>query len=125
MKTGHEHLAINEVYREIASGNLKRIQESFSGDVIWSSHSDEPSVKGTQKGIHSIESYFKSMAGTQIKNADIHTVIENGNRKIALVFITLQKEINGHAQVANFVHVLRFTNGKITRMDVYSNPAIS
>ena len=116
---------VQTAYQGFASGNMQYLFENLAEDVVWSSHSHPSSpYHGSHHGIESIEKYFSDLNNIDIQQVEIRSMLQNGEKAIALVDIKCNIELNGQITEENYVHVLRLEDGIVTRVDIYSNPAV-
>lgn len=117
---------VSSVYQDFAIGNLNPFYEYLSEDVIWNSHSHPSSpFYGMHYGIKSIEPFFNKMVNTIIQKVDVHTVLKKGDKAVVLIDILSNNKINGQDNEENWIHVLRFENGKVTQVDIYTKPILT
>ena len=108
---------IQQAYQAFASGNIQALIDSISDDVIWNNHLNPQSpFYGNHKGIESFQKYFSMLANDDISEINVHSAIEGRNKSI-IIF-----DVKGED---NYVHVVRFVMGKVTRIDIYNHNAVA
>jgi len=118
MEATYSSLAkVQRAYRDFVTGDIQTLIENISEDVIWNSHLNPASpYYGAHQGIESIEEYLSKLADNDIREADVHTAIESGNKSIVLIDVRAKE---------HYVHVLRCSRGKVIQIDIYNKSAVA
>ena len=113
---------LQSAYLGFAAGDLNPLYESLSEDVVWYSHSNPMApYYGVHRGIKSIEAYFSDLSASEIKKVEVHSLLENGDKAIALIDILCVGRESGASTEEQYVHVLRIEEGLVTQVDIYKN----
>ncbi len=113
-----------EIYAGFGKGDLKPLFDSAAEDIVWSSHSHPSSpFHGVWRGAEALQEYFGNMALIRIEKFDIHTMVEANDRVVALIDVRRIITATGEVTEGQFVHVLKFENNKLARVDIYEASA--
>lgn len=113
-----------EVYEAYAEADLVPLFEMLDENVVWRSHSHPSSpFHGVHHGIEAIQAYFAKLSTVDIQRFDLKTLVESGDKVIALLDIRRVAVDTGQVFEGQFVHVMRLKNGRIIEFDIYEASA--
>lgn len=113
---------VSAAYEGFSRGDLSPIFAALAEDVVWSNHATQLPIAGEYKGAAGVQEFFTKLdAVAQITKFDVHTLIAEGDHLVALGYSALTVKGTGKSGEGPFVHVFRFSNGKVSTFDEYEH----
>lgn len=112
-----------EIYDAFLAGDVPPLFGALAEDVVWNSHSHPRSpLYGVHDGIEGVQAYFGRVGEVEIERHVLEELVDAGDRAVALIDVR-RRNGDGSITERQLVHVPRFTDGSISRVDVYEASA--
>ena len=109
-------------YDGFSRGDLEPITSSLAEDVVWTNHATSAAPHSGQfNGPAGVQKYFESLDAIEITKLDMHSILAEGDRVVALGDIDYKVKSTGKASSGPLVHVFTLTDGKITTFDEFEH----
>ncbi len=115
---------VQNAYKGFSEGNMEPLFSNLAEDVVWKNHGtpDSPFPR-VSKGLSGVMQYFDAMKEIVLHKFDIKNMLHSEN--VFSVLIDVKRTINktGDTKEGQYVHVIKFQNGKLKEMDLYESNA--
>lgn len=108
------------IYNAFKQGNMEPLFQSIAENVLWTNHSgSESPFTGAYFGPDGVKQYLGHMEQVNLEKFDIKTMMEHEGIIVVLIDVRRILLADSTIKDGQFVHILRFENDKIVKMDIY------
>ncbi|RME69275.1 MAG: hypothetical protein D6781_08985 [Verrucomicrobia bacterium] len=113
-----------EIYEAYAEADLVPLFQALDEHVVWRTHSHPCSpFRGVHVGTEAIQRYFANMTRVDNQRFEVKSLLQAGDRVVALLDVRRVLVETGQVFEGLFVHVWRWKAGRIVEVDIYEASA--
>lgn len=116
---------VKGAYKGFSEGNMEVLFSNLADDVVWKNHSfSESPLPEVSNGVEGVMHYFGAVEkGMEIQKFDIQNILQDGDLFTVLIDVKRKLVADGSENGGQYVHVIKFENGKLKAFDAYEAKA--
>ncbi len=111
------------LYAALAARNAGAIFSGLHPQIEWRTHGPGSPFHGVLRGVGSVQAYADRMSQVSLERFEVTALDNVGDAVVALIDVRRVTKATQAVTEGQFVHVMRFENGRLRELDVYEASA--